>query len=298
MSRGSRDDARVEPGRPEAERERGSARAVGAAFRPGGDLALPRTDAREPVHHGGQTYHLRGSESAALATIGAFRVVPAADLDTVPAGRDVWHGDVRSLSDQGLVDRARVAINGEPTHVLTLTRAGKALLDDRRENRDGDRSQQYHAGFVKPRELAHDAQLYRLYQAEAGRIQGEGGRIVRVVLDYELKHDYQTFLNRPGRAHDADASDEVETFAAMARLPVVNGHLELPDLRIEYETPDGRLEYRDVELVTEHYSRSQIAGKAQAGFAMYRAAGRGHSAGGASRTGGTPHDPRHLERWK
>ena len=54
------------------------------------------------------------------------------------------------------------------------------------------------------------------------------------------------------------------TFAADAKLPVVDGHLALPDLRIEYETADGRIEYRDVELVTEHYSRGQLAGKSAA----------------------------------
>ena len=34
------------------------------------------------------------------------------------------------------------------------------------------------------------------------------------------------------------------------------------------KTEDGRLEHRDVELVTEHYSRGQLAGKARAGFAL------------------------------
>jgi hypothetical protein len=70
----------------------------------------------------------------------------------------------------------------------------------------------------------------------------------------------------------------------------------LPDLRIEYETAEGRLESRDVELVTEHYSRGQLAGKARAGFALYRAAGPGRRHGGSAHTGGTPLDPHHLER--
>ena len=83
-------------------------------------------------------------------------------------------------------------------------------------------------------------------------------------------------------------------FAATHDLPVVDGHLELPDLRIEYETIDGELRHRDVELVTEHYSRAQLAGKARAGFSMYRAAGaRLH--GGLTGTGGTPVDPHWLE---
>ena len=77
-------------------------------------------------------------------------------------------------------------------------------------------------------------------------------------------------------------------------LPIIDGHLELPDLRIEYEAPDGTLQHRDVELVTEHYSRAQLAGKSQAGFSMYRAAGA-RLGGGSARPGGTPIDPHHLE---
>ncbi|MGH2362233.1 MAG: hypothetical protein ACRDGM_17035, partial [bacterium] len=140
------------------------------------------------------------------------------------------------------------------------------------------------------------SQLYRLFQAEASRIEGEGGRVERVVLDYELKRDYQRFLNRPDRPNDADRQDDLEAFAEATKLPIVDGHLELPDLRIEYETADGRLEYRDVELVTEHYSRGQLAGKSAAGFALYRAAGAGRPRGEAGRRGGTPFDPHHLER--
>jgi hypothetical protein len=52
-----------------------------------------------------------------------------------------------------------------------------------------------------------------------------------------------------------------------------------------------------VELVTEHYSRGRLAGKAAAGFALYRAAGAGRGRGsGSGRAGGTPFDPHHLER--
>ena len=58
----------------------------------------------------------------------------------------------------------------------------------------------------------------------------------------------------------------------------------------------GASSHRDVELVTEHYSRGQLAGKAQAGFALYRAAGAGLRGAAAARTGGTPLDPHHLER--
>jgi hypothetical protein len=66
-------------------------------------------------------------------------------------------------------------------------------------------------------------------------------------------------------------------------------------VRIEYETADGRLDHRDVELVTEHYSLSQLAGKRAAGFALYRAAGAGRPRGSSARAGGTRFDPHHLE---
>jgi hypothetical protein len=263
--------------------------------RPMDRLSLPRGQDRQPVRVKDREYRLRESKARALAIVGTFRVVRADDLQPVKSSRDAWSGDLRSLAEQGLVELRTVDVNREPLAVVVLTREGKRLLEAHRTP-SGDRPQEFHAGLVKPREIAHDAQLYRLYEAAADQIEAEGGRVARVVLDYELKRDYQTFLNRPDRPEDADHAKDLELFAATARLPVVDGHLELPDVRIEYETPDGRLEYRDIELVTEHYSRGQLAGKNAAGFALYRAAGAGRSRGEGSRRGGTPFDPHHLER--
>lgn len=149
--------------------------------------------------------------------------------------------------------------------------------------------QEFHAGAVKPRELAHDVQVYRAFQVEQSRIETGGGRITRVVLDYELKRDYQRFLNRSDKPDGATLESDRRAFAEAHELRVIDGHLSLPDLRIEYESPTGRIEYRDVEVVTEHYSRSQIGGKARAGFACYRA-------GGSGMRGGAPFDPHHLRR--
>lgn len=264
-----------------------------AAFSPSPHLRLPETPVREPIDLGRHQYRLNGEEARILATVGAFRVVPAADLDRTRPDADTWHGPVWRLAEQGLVERRTVVINEQSTAVLVLTPEGKSLLDARQEfGRDGAR-QQYHAGLVKPRELAHDSQLLRLYEQAAARLEADGHRVARVVLDYELKRDYQTFLNRRDRSPDAEA--DMRAFADARQLPIVDGHLELPDLRIEYETLDGRIEARDLELVTEHYSRGQLAGKTSAGFSLYRAAGRSRGHGGSSRTGGTPTDPHHLE---
>ena len=44
-------------------------------------LSLPRTETRERVIVHDHVYHLRGSEARTLATVGAFRLVPAEQLD-------------------------------------------------------------------------------------------------------------------------------------------------------------------------------------------------------------------------
>ena len=122
---------------------------------------------------------------------------------------------------------------------------------------------------MKPKELAHDVQLYRAYRAEAARIEEAGGRMTRVVLDYELKRDYQQFLHRRDRSSEATFEGDLHAFAEARQLPIVDGHLELPDLRLEYETADGRTETRDVEVVTEHYHEATLAAKEAAGFHLY-----------------------------
>ena len=253
-------------------------------------LDLPRTDRREPVAVGTRTVDLRASEVRILATVGAFRHVPARDLEGTISRRDAWRGDLQHLADQRLVDRASVIIGGRAEVVVTLTRDGRDLLNAHLHAGDG-RAQTYYAGLVKPRELAHDAQLYRLFQTDAAKLEAAGHHITRIVLDHELKALYARGIGlerEGGRA----AREELDVDAALD-LPMVDGHVQFPDLRIEYETPDGRLEHRDLELVTAHYSRGQLAAKARAGFTCYRFGGRRSGSGSSA---GTPYDP-HLLDW-
>jgi hypothetical protein len=223
--------------------------------------------------------------------LGAFRVVDTADFKADDHGRTGFEGDWRHLREAGLVTQTTITDREGAHHVVSLTREGKDLLDAH-ANGSSIRQQAFYAGVVKPRELAHDARLYAVFREEARQIGREGGHVTRVVLDYEMKREYQQFLNRQDRPVDARVEDDREAFANAHDFKVIDGHLELPDLRIEYETEDGRLEYRDVELVTEHYSRGQMSGKARAGFTCYRTGGHG----GQARAGGSPFDPRHLER--
>ena len=145
---------------------------------------------------------------------------------------------------------------------------------------------------MKPRELAHDAQLYRLFETERKQLEDAGARVTRVVLDYELKREYHTYVHRQ-QAAGVEPAEARAAFAREHNLPF-KGRIELPDVRIEYEDLDGVARHRDLELATEHYSRSQLSGKQTAGFRVYRAAG----ARGANtpKRGGTPSDP-HLLEW-
>src|SRR5205807_4111773 len=94
--------------------------------------------------------------------------------------------DVRSLQDQGLISGRTIwtGKQGDRLTVFVLTKRGKALLEH--EAQQGS-EQKIFAGFVKPAEVHHDAAIYRMYQIEADKITRSGGRIRRVVLDYELK---------------------------------------------------------------------------------------------------------------
>ncbi len=281
MSRGADD-----PREPPRDEPRDRARRDRMAWTPSQGLTLPRSDQRERVVCRGRTYRLRGSETELLATLGAFRIVPERALPDADGERAA---NVRSLAEQGLLERHTITINRHPEPVLSLTPTGKAILEGHRAA-SSERTQDYHAGLVKPRELAHDAQLYRLFQTEARRIEEEGGRVTRVVLDYELKREYHAFV------HDATRKDAGldpraarRLFAETEELPFDRGRIQFPDVRIEYEDAEGRDCHRDLELATEHYSRSQLAGKQQAGFRVYRAV----RVSGAAR--GSAADPHYLE---
>lgn len=263
------------------------------------DLDLPRGPERERVHvHGhGTDYQLRGSEIRALATIGAFRVVPADDLrDDHGRAGDVRHGDLERLRSAGLIRTvAPLDRDGDRTVIVTLTERGCELLESHR-SRDAESSQTFYAGAVKTRELSHDAQLCRAYARAAEKLRAQGARIERVVLDYELKREYQKFLQERNRDRaDSDGRpdrtrEEVKQWAIEHDLPVLNDRVQFPDFRIEYEHPDGRRDVENVEVTTLHYRGRHASGKAASGFARFR--GETARVGGSnSSKGGSPFDP-------
>src|SRR5438270_13381573 len=90
------------------------------------DLDLPRGDERELVVDRDRVYELDGKDSRALATVGAFRVVPEHDLD-------LPHDTLESLQHQRLVELVDL---GDSERGLTLTAEGRDLLDSHSLERD------------------------------------------------------------------------------------------------------------------------------------------------------------------
>jgi hypothetical protein len=265
------------------------------------DLDLPRGPQRQRVRVRTKTYELRGSESRILATVGAFRVVPASDLRDLH-GRpvDPRTSDLRHLRESGLVRTMPYLIGRTRTTVVMLTERGRDVLEAlRRQSPDG-RSQAFYEGVRNPRELAHDLIVYRAYRRTADRLTERGATIRRVILDDELKREYQRFLQAANRGRpDSDGQplrneDEIERWAIAHTLPYQDGHVQFPDVRIEYEDRDGRTVTEDVEVETPHYRGGHAAAKARSGFTRYRSAG-GRLGGGSGRAGGSAFDPRYAE---
>jgi DNA-binding MarR family transcriptional regulator len=243
---------------------------------------LPRGPDRETVRERNREYSLRGAETRALATVGAFRVVPTSELrDHNNTAAHDRSADIRHLREQGLIETVRVP--GHRGSVAVLTKQGHDLLE---RHRDANRepAQRFYAGLKRTRELEHDSQIYGAYLQAAERMQERDVRVNRVVLDYELKSDYQKWLHE----HDGDRDDydghhdrtdeEIRTWAAEHDLPYFDDQVHFPDFRIEYEEPDGSLHREDAEVLTVHYRGAHAAAAARSGFTCY--------GGATARTGG------------
>jgi DNA-binding PadR family transcriptional regulator len=263
---------------------------------------LPRGPDRELVHDRDREYTLRGSESRTLATVGAFRVVSSCDLRDHDGPADPRSGDLRHLREQGLIETTRVP--GYRDHAVSLTKDGRSLLESHRDH-DHERSQTFYAGLGRERELEHDLQVYRAYEHAEDRLLDRGAHIERVVLDHELKSEYQRWLHERDKdrddydGHPDRTPDEIREWAHEHDLPYFDDEVHFPDVRVEYQEPDGRWEREDIEVVTPHYRGAHGASVARSGFSCYRGVSlRIYASSGGGR-GGCRH-PRGLleELWR
>ena len=251
------------------------------------DLDLPRGEERELVVDRDRAYELNGEDRRTLAAVGAFRVVPEQDLD-------IDHETLDHLRDEGLFD---VVDLGDDGRGVTLTKDGRNLLDSHSMDRDDEPSQAFYAGVSRSREIDHDSNLYATYRQEEARLRDEHGGldIRRVVLEQDLKREYQEFLQEHNRNRsDSDGrpdrhEEEIRDWAREHDLPFFDGQVHFPDYRIEYEI-DGRERHEDVELFTPHYRGAHAVSRAKTGFRIYVVGSRG--GGGRS----APH-PRVVEEF-
>jgi hypothetical protein len=222
---------------------------------------------RKPYEYRNRTYALRSSEIQTMTDIGKFRAVDTKDLREVAYGGDSKHlsADLTNLRRQGLIaEREIPQQETAPRELVALTKQGHRLLI---ATKSAPKDQALYHGFTKPREVHHDADLYRLYQRGLEKIDREGGTNIRVILDSELKKNlYRDLARSERKGNSGDAKAEI---AERHGLRVVRGKIPVPDLRIEYETPDQEHTRVDLELATEHYRFRNIAQKVRAGFSIY-----------------------------
>ena len=225
-------------------------------------------DRSRTIYRGrGREYSLRESEVRTLTDLGKFRVVPADDLARFgyQGDRSQMESDVRNLTRHGLVEQRSIEGHSSySTKVLTLTKDGHRLLE--RAQLVSHRQATYH-GLVKPKEARHDADLYRLYQKVATEIERSGGKVRRVVLDFELKKELYQALSR--MRPDKDPRYERILIANQFDLKVVDSKIPIPDLRIEYEDDCREVRRLDLEIATRDYRPQGLGEKAKAGFHMF-----------------------------
>lgn len=232
-------------------------------------------DGRTAYHERGRNYHLNSSQAAMLRDVGAFRTITAESLrkHLYQGDAERFKKDLTNLTDQRLVT-VQPDSQGKARYV-SLTREGKGVTESHLRSNS---NQSVYSGIVKKRELRHDAAIYDVYQKEAKKISKSGGTPKRVVLDFELKKNINRQLAKIQNLSPAERDRQRKEIADAHELKIVNGKIQIPDVRVEYESREHEQCKVDLECVTGHYKARQIAAKTAAGFKLYNQDYRGRSA--------------------
>lgn len=235
----------------------------------------PSEESRTPYELRGRQYHLNSSQAAVLRDVGAFRTITAESLQNhiYRGDNDCFRKDLRNLADQRLVEIH--ADSAGKSRYVSLTRTGKAVTE---VHLHANHAQAIYSGLVKKRELRHDAAIYELYHKEAQHIARAGGTPKRVVLDFELKKSINRQVSKLRDLSPAEYERRRHEIADAHGLKIVEGKIQIPDLRVEYESRDQEQSKVDLECVSGHYKARQIAAKTAAGFKLYNQDYRGRSA--------------------
>jgi hypothetical protein len=211
-----------------------------------------------------------------MTDIGRFRTVDVQDLSRFAYRGDAGHmrHDVESLRAQGLVEEKTVfRAHKSMRKVVTLTEQGHRII--RRANGLRDDQRIYH-GFVKPKEIDHDADLYKVYQKFVQEIQERSGKPLRVRLDFELKERVNRAKEEGRRLSEKERAILLTAAAEENGLTIEGTTIHLPDIQVEYETREGKVERENLELLSQNYREDGIRGKVAAGFKIYVRNGEGN----------------------
>ena len=257
-------DAQERDGRGRSERERPPLRREERVHE------IQQQRVRSVFRNRDNTYELRDSEIHLLSEVGKFRIASQNDLAEFAynGDRNRMEHDAENLQRQGLAEVKTISdTEHNPVKVVTLTKQGNSLL---RQGGFLESDQRTYHGLKKPNEAAHDADLYRLYHKVSDEIESQGGRVVAVHLDYELKDELYSRIARASKSRRESQQAIRNEMAGKYHLKVVDGKIPIPDLRIEYVNEnDGQLQRKDIELATDHYRPRGLSEKAGAGFQIY-----------------------------
>src|SRR5437764_781503 len=118
---------------------------------------------------------------------------------------DEWRRDSRDRNDD---TGASPQVGRGPSSEKEQSHGDMRPRDDERrperdrDPRDQEPRQAFYSGLKREREVEHDSQVYRAFEREAERLAERDVRIDRVVLDYELKREYQQWLHERDRDRD------------------------------------------------------------------------------------------------
>jgi DNA-binding PadR family transcriptional regulator len=208
-----------------------------------------------------------------MSDIGRFRTVDLQDLSRFAYACDETRmkRDMESLREQGLVEEKTLfRAHKEPRKVVTLTERGHRIV---RKTSGLPKQQRTYHGFVKAREINHDADLYKIYQQAAREVRDKGGKPLKVRLDFELKAAVQREKQGTKNLPEEQRRERLECFARERGLAISGTTIHVPDVQMEYETRNQELERANLELVSENYRSEGIRGKAESGFTIYARGG-------------------------
>ena len=209
----------------------------------------------------------------AIADVGMYRAVSYTDISEQHYDNHPYvtrRAVNRMVRDGLLEEHEATGPQGNTFTVLTATERGRDAAHRAALDAGHVPEQQTWTGLVKPAELSHDTAVYRAALDERARIEADGGRVVRVRLDAELKSLVATATEK-ARAEGGDrAADTAKAAAAQELgLPMHDGHVMYPDAQLDIEDSQGMGGRVNVEIASDHYHAAAIVAKAGAGFSMH-----------------------------